>query len=111
VGKTVESSGSNVQIGVCGGENEDQDTGVQDTWQCLDTGKLDGDDEWGCGGGVGALIGLLQVWGVVWDKHSEEENQNDVEEKDSVEGELDGAGDDLSWVGGFSDSYTYQFGS
>lgn len=111
-GKTVESTGSNVQIGVGSGEDEDQDTAVEDTWQGLDTGVLDGDDEWrgssGCSLRSGGDSGN-KTWVVMWKNHSEEEDQHDVEEQDAVEGKTDGSWNDLAWVLGLTNGDTDQF--
>lgn len=109
--KTVESTGGNVEIGVGGGEDENQDTGVENTWKGLDAGSLDGDDEWGSSSrstlGSGG-DGGLEIWVVVWQDHSEEEDQDDVEEEDTVEGKANGLWNDLAWILSLTDGDTDQ---
>lgn len=74
--------------------------------------NLDGNDEWRSGGCATSVCDTLgQLFRVERNKHSEEENKNDVEQQDAVEGELDGTRDDLSWVGSLSDSNSDQFGA
>lgn len=111
-GETVESTGSNVEIGVGGGKDENQDAAVKNTWESVDTGVLDGDDEWGCSSGCSLGSGRdsgNETWVVVWKDHSEEEDQDDVEEQDAIEGETDGSWNDLAWVLGLTNGDTDQF--
>ena len=73
-GKTVEGTAGNVQIRVGGGEDENEDTGVDETREGLDTGERGGDDEGtgGSGGSVrrGALVGKAELLGIVGNNHS-----------------------------------------
>ena len=46
----MEGSAGNVEIGVGGGEHEDQDACVEDAGQVLDAGFVDGNDERRCSG-------------------------------------------------------------
>lgn len=107
--ETVKSTGGNVEIGVGGGEDEDQDTGVEDGWESVDTGNLDGDDEWRSSSGWtgrSSLVGLNKLWVVVWENHAQEEDQHNVKKQNTVEGKLDGAWDDLAWVLSLTDGDT-----
>lgn len=109
--KTVEGTASNVQVRVGGGEDEDADTSVDDVREDLDTGDIGSDDEWrGRSTGLG-LGGKGKLPRVVGDDHSDEEDGETVEEEDSVEGELDGAGHGLAGVLSLSDRYTDELSS
>ena len=110
--ETVEGTGSDVEIGVGSGEDEDQDTGVKDTWKGVDAGVLDGDDEWGSSGGStlgSGGNGGRKTWVVMWQDHSKEEDQDDVEEEDTVKGKANGLWNNLAWVLGLTDGDTDQF--
>lgn len=105
--ETVDGSGSDVQVGVRGREDEDQDAAVQESWENVDSGDLNGSDEWRGSGRVELLLGSLnKEWVVIGDDHTEEEDGKTVEKEDTVEGELDSAWDGLSWILSFSDSHT-----
>ena len=111
-GKSVEGTAGNVQIGVGGGENEDENTSVDDVGEDLDTGELGGDDErGGVGTGTGLVVGEGELLGVVGYDHTDEEDTETVEEEDSVEGELDGLGDAASGVLRFACSNTDKLGT
>lgn len=104
--KTIEGSAGNVHVGVGGGEDEDEDTAVDDVRDDLVTGDNGSDDE-GRGRGTGlGLGGKGKLLGVVGDDHADEEDADAVEEEDSVKGELDGAGNGLARVLGFGDGNT-----
>lgn len=91
-GKAVESSAGNVQVGVGGRKDKDQNTGVDDVRQDLDAGEGGGDDE-GRSVGTGALlVGKGELGAVVRDNHADKEDAEAVEEEDTEEGELDGCG-------------------
>lgn len=104
-----DGTGGNIEIRVASGEDEDENTGVENSWKVLDSGELDGDDEWRGGSRVGSSVGKGEILGIVWYEHAEEEDGENVEEEDTVEGELDGAWDGLAWVLSLSNSDTDQF--
>jgi hypothetical protein len=73
----------------------------------LDTSKSDGKNE-GRGGRFNSiLVCELELLGIVWDEHAQEENRQTVEEN-PVEGELNGARNRLARILGFTDSHTDQ---
>lgn len=110
-GQAVEGSAGNVEIRVGGGEDEEQDAGVDDVGQHLDTGKLGGDDE-GTGAGTGLLaVGKGELLGVVGDNHADEEDTEAVEDQDTVEGQLDGLGNAAARVLGLASGDTDQLGT
>ena len=74
-----------------------------------DTGILGRDDE---GGGQAAgLLGGAEELVVVGDGHAEDQDAADVEEDDTAEGLVDGAGDVLARVGGFAESDADELGA
>lgn len=115
-GLAVEGTGSDVQVGVGGGEDEDEDGRVHDVVEVLDAGHFNGDDE-GRGSGGALVAGRTALGGgdedlaVVGHAHSEEEDGEDVEDDDTPEGQLDGAGNVAARVLGFANSDTDQLGS
>lgn len=76
-----------------------------------DAAELDGDDEGTRGGAGGRLGSVHEFLGVVGDEHAEEEDGEDVEEDDTVECQLNCAGDSLSRVLGLADSHTDELGA
>lgn len=58
-------------------------------------------------GGCG--VGFLEERVIVWKDHSEQENQDHIEEQDPVECESDGTRNDLARILGLSNRYTDQF--
>lgn len=110
-GKTVEGTAGNVEIGVGGREDEDEDTSVDDVGEGVDTGDLGGDDE-GTGAGSGLLgVGEGELVTVVGDNHADEEDRETVEEEDTVEGQVDGLGDAATGVLGLASSNTDKLSS
>lgn len=107
--KTVEGSAGNVQVGVGSREDEDADTGVENVRDGVNASDLRGDDEGGSRGTGLDLVGEGKLLGVVGDDHADEEDAQAVEEEDTVEGELDGAGNRLTGVLGFGDGNTDKF--
>ena len=96
--KAVQGAAGNVQIRVGGREDKDEDAGVDDVGEHLDTGQGGGDDK-GRGVGTSLLrVGKGQLRLVVGHNHSDKEDAADVEDEDTEEGELDGLGDSASGV-------------
>lgn len=108
-GKAVESSAGDVEIGVGGREDEDQDTSVDDVGEDLDTSNLGGDNK-GRGAGTGPALSDSkgQIRRVVRDNHSNEEDTETVEEEDAVEGKVDGLRDAATRVLGLAGCDTDQ---
>lgn len=76
-----------------------------------DAAELDGDNE-GTRGGTGVRLGSVhELLGVVGDEHAEEEDGEDIEEDDTVECQLNRAGDSLSRVLGLADGHTDELGA
>jgi hypothetical protein len=74
-GKTVEGTAGNVQIGVGGGEDEDEDTGVDDVGEDRDTSKPSSHDKGrSVGTGTGLLVGESELRRVIGDNHAHEED-------------------------------------
>jgi len=86
----VESTTGNVEIGVAGTEDEDQDASVQEPRKTLDTSKLDGNDERRCGSRVGLLGSEGEIGAVVRYDHTDQKDRKDVEEDNTEEGQSDG---------------------
>jgi hypothetical protein len=74
----------------------------------LDTSKSDGKNEGRSGRFNSILVCELELLGIVWDEHAQEEDRQTVEEQNPVEGELDGARNRLARILGFTDSHTDQ---
>lgn len=110
-GEAVEGAAGDVEIRVGGGEDEEQDGGVEDVRERVDLGERDGDDEGrGRRAGVGA-VGERELLVVVGHEHADEEDADEVEDDDTVERELDRARDRLPRVLGFSDRHADQLRS
>lgn len=71
-GKTVECSGSDVEIAVGGGEDEKENTGIDKSGETLDTTFDNGHDEGGCRGAGALLGGECERLAVVRDQSSNE---------------------------------------
>jgi hypothetical protein len=110
---TVKRTAGNVEIGVGGGEDEDQDAGVENAREFLDAGFVNGNNEGRSGGGalvtVLRVYSLVQLSAVVRHAHSKEENREDVEHNDTPESELDGARDITARVLGLTHGDTDKF--
>lgn len=78
--QSLEGTGGGKGAGVGNTHNGDQDDGVEDGWQDLDSGKLDGNDEWGVA--TGGSLTLVQR-AVGWDNKADEEQVDDVEDADT----------------------------
>jgi hypothetical protein len=83
--QTVNGSATDVQIGVGGAEDEDQDAGIENCGKTLDARDLDGCNERRGGGRVAILNRKGKLLGVVWNDHSEEEDAETVEDEDTPE--------------------------
>lgn len=109
--ETVQGAAGDVEIRVGGREDEEQDGRVEDVGEGVDVRELDGDDE-GRGGSTGrGAVGEGELGVVVRHDHADEEDADDVENEDTVEGELDGARNRLSGILGLSHSHTDQLSS
>jgi hypothetical protein len=84
---------------------------VDDGWEDLDTGGLDGDDERRSGSTSSSAFGrsLGKKSGVGIDDHTNDENTDNVEEQDSVESLSDSRRNSLSRVLGFTDRNSNEF--
>ena len=109
--ETVNGTSGDVEVRVSGGEDEEEDAGVEDVGKDANAGQLDRDDEGGGGCRAGFLGREDQALGVVGDQGADKQNADHVEEQDTVEGELDGARDRLAWVLGLADGHSDQFGT
>lgn len=108
VGETGEDTRSRVNVGVSGGENNEEKDSIDQARKDLDTGKLSCDNE-GRGGGIRSA-GEKVLVGV---RHQEtnEEDAEDEEEENSVEGLADGRWDSFAWVLGLACCNTNKFGT
>lgn len=107
--KTVDGSGCDIQVRVGSGQDEKQNTSVDDVVQALDVCVFDGNDEWRSrSGGAGCTHKQLVVGG---DTHSEKQNGADVEHQNTVEGQSDGLRDGLSWSCALCEGDTNQLGA
>lgn len=79
----------------------------------LDATLLDSNNERRSGSSTSltSADSVLQWLGVEWQEHTEEEDEDDIEEEDTVEGELDGTWNNTSWVGSLSNGDTDQLGT
>lgn len=107
-GEAVKGAAGDVQIGVGGGEDEDEDAGVEDVVEGVDVGQLDGDDKGRRVGAAGRLGGEDELLRVVRHAHAQQEDADAVEEDDSEEGQLDGARHRLARVLRLADRDTDQ---
>lgn len=114
-GEAVEGTAGNVEIRVGGGEDENENTGVDETGEGLDTGERGSDDKGtgGSGGSVGggALVGKSELLGIIGNNHSDQEDTEAVENENTVECQLDGLGDRATRVLGFTGSDTNELSS
>lgn len=76
-----------------------------------DTSEPDSNDEWRGRSPSTSIVRERKFLGVVRHKHAEEEYTKAVEDEDSVECELNGTRDCFAGILGFSNGYTYEFGS
>ena len=110
-GEAVERARGDVEVTVCGAEDEDEDAGVYEAGQGVDA-RLDyGDDEGGGGGTGGGFCGEDKAFGVVGNERTDEEDGEDVEDDDAPEGQFDGTGDDFARVLGLADRDADEFGA
>lgn len=77
----------------------------------VDVCQFDGDDKGRRGSAGRGLVGEDKFLGVERHDHAHEEDADDVEDDDSVEGELDRARNGLAGILGFSDCHTDELGS
>lgn len=110
-GETVDGTGCDVKVGVGSREDEQQDTGVDDVRENGDSRQLDGDDEGRCGSTAVGANGESKLLVVERNQGSDQEHREHVENEDSVEGQLDGAGDGGTGVLSLTDGHTDQLGT
>ena len=108
VGETEEDSGAGVDVGVCGGEDDEEEHAVDDVGEDTDVVKLGGDDE---GRGCGVGLRAEERWVVVGDQEADAEDGEDEEDENSVESLLDRGWDVLAWVFCLTGCNTDQLGS
>ncbi|KFZ06446.1 hypothetical protein V501_07400 [Pseudogymnoascus sp. VKM F-4519 (FW-2642)] len=106
VRESDEDTGTRVHVGVCGGEDDEEEDSVDDAWEDLDAGQVGRNDEGG-GGGVGggghqALIGVRH-------QQADEEDGEDEEEEDTPEGLADRGRHVLARVLGLAGGDTNEF--
>lgn len=99
--KTVQSTGSGVQIRVTSRERRDENDCVDDGRQSLDFSVVDSNDVWRCGC---VISGVEQPGVVIGNEPANNDNSSDVEEKNSVEHTADGFGDVATGVLSFGSS-------
>lgn len=68
LGKSLKSTGRGECARVGDRHDRDQDNSIEDGWENLDTGELNGDDEWRMT--TGGSLSLVE-WGVGWDNQSD----------------------------------------
>lgn len=73
--ETVKRTRSDIEIRVGSAESEEQNTGVQNAWQDLDTSKPDSDGERRCGSLCLESVGESKILGIVWHEHAEEKDR------------------------------------
>ncbi len=111
LGETVQGPGGNVQVAVRGGEDEDEDEGVQEPGQPRDAALDHGHDKGrrGCAG-LG-FVGEDQVLIVVRHQGADQEHRDDVKDDDAPKREFDGSRDHFAGVLGLAHGDAYQFRS
>jgi len=110
-GEAVEGTRGDVEVGVCGAEDEDQNAGIKEAGEGVDARLDHGDDEGGSGGASRGFGGEGEAFGVVGDEGADEEDAEDVEDYDTPKCEFDGARDDFARVLGFADGDSDEFGA
>lgn len=104
--KRLESTGGSKCARVGDRHDRDQDDGVKNRWEDLDTGELDGDDEWRVT--TGGSFSLVKRR-VGWDDQSNEEEVDDVEDTDTPDDLFGSLGHFLAWVLSLGSGKTSQF--
>jgi hypothetical protein len=107
-GQSLDSTSRSERAGVGNTHDCDQDHSVEDRWQNLDTGKLNGDDERRVS--RGRTIAAVQL-AVRRHNQSDEEEVDDVEDEDTQGDLFRGPRDLLLGVLGLSGGQTDQLGS
>lgn len=95
--------------GICSGEDEYQNAAIKNSWKSLDATDLDCNNERAGSSRGTCCRGGQQLRGVIRYDHTQEEDENDIEEQDSVEGESYGTRDDLSRVLALPYRHTHKF--
>ncbi len=75
------------------------------------SGLDNGNHKGGGGGTGGSLCSESELFGVIGDEGPNQKDAQDVEDDDTPEGQLDGAGDYSAGVLGFADGHADKFGS
>lgn len=109
LGESDKSSATTVHTRHTNRQDGNQDDDVHERVVTLETGVGDGDDK-GRGARIVAASVQQSLVGRV-DQETDQEETNDVEEGDSPKDLLDGAGEGLGGVLGFSGSETNKFGT
>lgn len=109
LGESNKSSATTVHTRHTDRQDGNQDDDVHERIVTLETGVGDGDDKGRGARVIAASVQQSLVGGV--DKKTNEEKTNNVEEGDSPKDLLDGAGEGLGGVLGFSGSETNKFGT
>lgn len=104
--ETNQNSASRIDVGVRGGQDDEEKDGVDEAWKDLDTGQMCRNDK---RRSTSIRSAGQEVLVIIGNEESDEEHGEDEEEQDSVEGLLDGRGDVLTWVfclaGGNTDEF------
>jgi hypothetical protein len=108
LGKSLEGTGGSKCARVGDAHHRDQDHGVEDGWENLDAGKLNGNDEWRVTTGRPFTVVERAIG---WDNESNKEQVNNVEDADTPHNLLGGLGNLLSWVFSLGGGETSQFGT
>ena len=102
-GKTVESTGADVEVGICGAQHEDEDGTVDNVVEDFNTDQGGGNNEGGGGGSNFLAIGDKKGGVCSRDNEANNENAADIEDQDAPKGPLDGDWDVLPRILGFTD--------
>lgn len=106
--KSLESTGGGECAGVGNRHDRDQDDGIEDGWEDLDAGELNGDDEWRVTTGR-SLASVERRVG--WDDKSDEEEVDNIEDADTPDDLLGSLGYFFAWVLSLGSCETSQFSS
>jgi hypothetical protein len=106
--KSLESSGRGKRAGVGNAHHGNQDHGVEDGGESLDTCQFDSNNEWGVTAGT-TLASVKRAVGR--DNETDEEEVDNVEDANTPDDLLGSLGDFLSWIGGLGSSKSSKFSS